>query len=273
MNTTAETNYEAIALDIDGTLTNTQKEITPSTLEALIKLEKEGKKVILASGRPTPGLTRYAKMLRFDEFGGYLLAYNGAKIINYKTKKTVVNQTLPKEVIPRLYDFAVENHLGIITYEGDDVIVGTEIDPYIELEAKINGISWRKVDNFPEYVDFPVNKCLMTGDGDYLATMEKKLQEEYKDTLSIYRSESYFLEIMPPKVDKAQSLDYFLEDQGLDKEQLIACGDGYNDMSMIQYAGLGVAMENAKDEVKDAADYITASNDNDGILKVIQKFM
>lgn len=265
--------YEMIALDIDGTLTNSKKEITPQTIEALIQLQKKGKKVVLASGRPTPGLTAFADLLQFHKYGGYLLAYNGAKIINYKTKEAVVNQTLPLEMIPKLYDFAVEHQLGIISYENNGVICGTNIDKYIELEAKINKIPIQKVDNFPEYVNFPVNKCLMTGEESYLAQMEKKLQNLYKDSLSIYRSEGFFLEIMPLNVDKANSLNHLLSSLNLTKEQLIACGDGYNDMSMIQYAGLGVAMANAKEEVRKAANYITSSNDEDGVLAVIKKFM
>ncbi len=265
--------YEIIALDIDGTLTNSKKEITAPTLNALKELQKQGKKVALASGRPTPGLKNCANLLELQKYGGYLLAFNGAKIINYQTKEAIFNQTLPIDIIPKLYDFAVEHNVGIITYEGDGVIAGNGVDKYIELEARINGIPVTAIDNFREYVTFPVNKCLMTGDGDYLAEVEKLLIKEYGQLLSIYRSEAFFLEIMPQNVDKANSLSHLLKALGLNREQLIACGDGYNDISMIQYAGLGVAMENAKDEVKKAADYITLDNDSDGVLKVINEFM
>ncbi|MDD5949251.1 MAG: Cof-type HAD-IIB family hydrolase [Lachnospiraceae bacterium] len=265
--------YEIMALDIDGTLTNSKKEITKDTLDALIEIQKQGKKVVLASGRPTPGLTSFADLLQFSEYGGYLLSYNGAKIINYKTKEAIVNQTLPPDSIPKLYDFAVEHELGIVTYENNSVICGTRIDQYNELEARINKLPIRAIDNFPEYVNFPVNKCLMTGEENYLAQMEQELKNLYADQLSIYRSEAYFLEIMPQNVDKANSLSHLLKSLNLTREQLIACGDGYNDMSMISYAGLGVAMENAKEEVKTAADLITASNDEDGVLKIIQQYL
>lgn len=264
--------YEMIALDIDGTLTNSKKEITTATRNALIDLQKQGKKVILASGRPTPGLRSFAELLQFDVYGGYLLAYNGAKIINYKTKETIINQTLPQDMIPLLHQFALDNHVGLISYERDGVIAGNGIDKYIELETRINGIPYKEVTNFSDYVTFPVNKCLMTGEDSYMAEMEEKLKELYGDRLSIYRSEAFFLEIMPQHVDKANSLSKLLEHEGITKEQLIACGDGYNDISMIRYAGLGVAMANAKEEVKKEADYITLSNDEDGVLRVIEEF-
>ena len=113
----------------------------------------------------------------------------------------------------------------------------------------------------------------MTGEHEILQIVENKLKKRYKSLLSIYFSEPYFLEIMPQKVDKAQSLLKLLNMLGMTNEDMICCGDGFNDISMIEVAGLGIAMENAQDVVKAAADYITLSNDNDGILHMIQKFL
>ena len=90
---------------------------------------------------------------------------------------------------------------------------------------------------------------------------------------AVYRSEPYFLEVLPKGIDKAQSLERLLQHLGMTKEEMIACGDGYNDLTMIQYAGLGVAMENAVLPVRKAADYITASNNEDGVGLVVEKFM
>lgn len=264
--------YQMIALDIDGTLTNSQKQISDATKDALIAIQEKGIKVVLASGRPTPGLKECADILHLADYGSYLLSYNGAKITDCRTGEVIVNHTLPLNIPKEAYEFAIKENIGIITYENDGVIAETDIDHYMELEARINRIPLRKVQNFPAYVTFPVNKCLFTGDGDVLAEKEKLLLEKYGNTLSIYRSEPFFLEMMPQNVDKAQSLSRLLQHLGLDQNQLVACGDGYNDLSMISYAGLGVAMENAQDVVKEAADFITLSNDEDGICKVIEKF-
>ena len=113
----------------------------------------------------------------------------------------------------------------------------------------------------------------MTAPEEIAPELEKQLQEKYSDVASIYRSEPYFIEIMPKDVNKATSLDHMLEGMGLTRENAICCGDGYNDISMIEYAGLGVAMANAQAPVKDTADFITKSNDEDGILHVIDTFM
>ena len=262
-----------LVLDIDGTLTNSQKEITPKTKEALLEIQKQGHIVMLASGRPTPGMLRYAKELELAAYGGYLLSYNGGRIVNCKTGEIVYQQVLPRTIIPALYDFAKQNNCGLISYDGDMVISGTGMDEYIELEARINGLPIKEVDDFVSYINYDVNKCLMTAPPAHAEKCMLLLQETFKDSLSIYRSEPFFIEVMPLNIDKAKTLDAMLKIVGLNREDTICCGDGYNDLTMISYAGVGVAMANAKDEVKDVADYVTGSNDEDGLVEVIEKFV
>ena len=265
--------YEIIALDLDGTLTNSEKKITPKTKEALFRIQEKGKKIILASGRPTPGVVPLAEELKLHEYGGYILSFNGAKIINYKTKEIIRNKVLPKSIIKEVYEEAVMQDTGILTYTDDVIISGNGIDKYVEIEAKINKIPVVEVENFPTYVDFDVNKCLLTGEDNHMARVERIFGRRFEKEISIYRSEPFFVEIMPKNIDKADSLSKLLEKIGLTKEQLICCGDGFNDLSMIKYAGLGVAMANAQTIVKEAADYITKSNNEDGIAYVVEQFM
>lgn len=113
----------------------------------------------------------------------------------------------------------------------------------------------------------------MTDDGDYLALVEPKVKAALGKNFSVYRSDPFFLEILPKGIDKAKSLDRLLHTLGLSKNEMIACGDGYNDLTMIQYAGLGVAMGNGVLPVRKAADYITLSNEEDGVAHVVEKFM
>lgn len=265
--------YEILVLDIDGTLTNSQKEVSEQTMNAILKAQERGHIVVLASGRPTPGILDLAKRLKLSEYNGYVLSYNGGKIIRCKNNEIIYQKPLPHEIIPKLYEAAVENSVGILTYEDNYVIAGTDIDEYILKEVKLNHMTLKKVDNFPSYVTFEVNKCLITGHGSHLEKVEQIMKAKFGDLLNIYRSEPYFLEIMPQNIDKAYSLSKLLEYLGLSNEQMISCGDGFNDVSMIQYAGLGVAMANAQDIVKEAADYITLSNDEDGIAHVIHEFL
>jgi len=266
--------YKLIVLDIDGTLTNSKKEITPRTKEALIKIQEQGVYVAIASGRPTPGTKKVAQELELERFGNYVLSFNGGRVINCKTGEVVLDKTIPAEMEWELCDVARENGVGIMTYNSECALAGTDtIDEYMELEARINSIELKQVGHFKNYVDFPVNKCLMTGEPEHLVELEKKLKEKYAGKLNIFRSEPFFLELMPKGIDKAAVLKNFLPFLGIARDEVICCGDGYNDKTMIEFAGLGVAMANAREEVKEVADYITSSNDEDGIAKVVEKYI
>ena len=262
-----------LALDIDGTLTNTQKDITPATLEKIIEAQEKGHIVAIASGRPLPGIRKIADTIELDRFGGYVLAFNGGRIVDYSTGEVVYQAVLDNDVVRDIYDYCLKAGCGMVTYDGDRVITGTDIDGYMTFEASINHMEIMRIDNFREYIDFPLNKCLLTADPDKAEKIEQELAEKFGDQLNIFRSEPYFVEIMPPNVHKATSLEKLLEVLDMDRKDLVACGDGYNDLTMIEYAGVGVAMANAQDIVKEHADYITLSNDEDGLVTVVDKFI
>lgn len=266
-------NYRMIVLDLDGTLTNSKKQITAHTRETLIRAQKQGIKVVLASGRPTYGIAPIADQLELTTYGGYILAYNGGEIINWSNREVLHAQVLDPQVLPYMYQCAKDNDFAIVTYRDNYVITETPDDKYVLKEAILNVMQTLKVDNFLEYIDFPVPKCLIVGEAERLHQLEKVMYEQLKDTNEVYRSEPYFLELVPKGIDKAQSLAVLLEKVGIRREEVIACGDGFNDLSMIRYAGLGVAMQNAQPIVREAADFITLSNDQDGVAHVVEQFM
>ena len=219
-------NYQLLALDLDGTLTNSRKEITPSTRDALIDIQKNGKKVVLASGRPSQGVLPLAEELHLGDYGSYILSYNGGRITDCRSGEIIYSKYLPNDVAAPLLEI-VKNYPGIdiLAYTDTELISGGDTNEY-----------------FHSY-------------------------------LSIYCSDPFFLEIMPQGIDKAHSLTKLLTSIGLSTDAMICCGDGYNDLTMIETAGLGVAMANAQPLVKKSADYITKSNDEDGVLHVINEFM
>ena len=101
----------------------------------------------------------------------------------------------------------------------------------------------------------------------------KELQKLYGDTVNVMRSEAFFIEVTAKGIDKARTLERVIGPIGVSQYNTICCGDGFNDISMVRYAGVGVAMGNAKEEVKAVADYVTASNEEDGIAEVVDKFI
>ena len=264
--------YKMIVLDLDGTLMSSKNEILPETKEALIEIQKQGIIVVLATGRPTYGLLKAVEELRLEEFGGYTLSFNGGRIINAKTKELIYDKSLTPEICHELFDVSRELGINIMAYD-EETIITTDDDEYIQTESRINDMPIRRVDNFKEAVLANSVKCLATGAPDYIAEIEQKVITRYEGQLSICRSTPFFLEFMPQNISKAYSLQKLLDHLKLEKSEMIACGDGYNDLSMIDFAGLGVAMDNAVDEVKEKAQYITSSNDHNGIVQVIEKFI
>lgn len=264
--------YKLLVLDLDGTLTNSKKEIPEHNLNTLLRAQEKGLRIVLASGRPTYGITPLAEQLQLERFGGYILSFNGGQIIDCQTNKVIYETVLDTAHYDYLYEQGNTEDFKIISYE-DNYIVGEDIEnEYIKYEAFLNKMPLKKVENFRKHFNCPLPKCLVVGEPTKLAELEKKMHEKLKDVMSVYRSEPFFLELLPLGIDKAKSLAVLLERIGLTREEMMACGDGFNDLSMIQFAGMGVAMANAQDVVKEAANHITASNEECGVAKVVEEF-
>lgn len=263
-------NKKLLVLDIDGTLANSNKEITQTTKNAIVRIMNEGHYCMLASGRPTHGMEWAAQELEFARFGGYLLSYNGARIIKYDSMETIFEERVPKELIPEIYRFTVDHKCGIISYDGNTIISGNGIDQYVELESRINHLPIKQVDNFSEYFDEDVIKCLLCVNPSDAECLAIELKGIVGDRADVFRSEPFYIEVMPKGVDKATSIAKLLTTIGVERENVIACGDSFNDISMLRYAGIGVAMGNAQQAVKEVADIITGTNDENGLVPVIE---
>ena len=265
--------FRVLVLDLDGTLTNSKKEVTPRTLEALLEVQKRGVKIVLASGRPTYGVAPVADELGLDKYGGYILSYNGGEIVNWQTKEILYENILDPVLIPYLYWCAKKNNFAIVTYHNEFVLTESPEDEYVLKEALLNVMKIKPVEHFLSAITFPITKCLIVGEPSRLIVLEKEMFDQLKGRMGVYRSEPYFLELVPKGIDKAASLQILLHEIGSSADEMIACGDGFNDISMIKLAGLGVAMANAQLEVQKNADFITVSNDEDGIAQVVEKFL
>ena len=264
--------YRVIALDLDGTLTNHEKIVTPKTREALLKAQDDGAIIVLASGRPTYGIEPVAECLELGKRGGYILSYNGGKIVNTKTNEELFSQFLPDYVIPIIYKYAKEKNHALLGYAGNEIITEMPDDQYVKEESRINKMNIRQVDNLLEHLEPHPTKLLMTGDPADMIKAEEDLAELLGSHMDVFRSAPFFLELVPQGIDKAQSLRRLLAKVNLTPEDMIAFGDGYNDLSMLRLAEMGVAMANAAPEVRAEADYITLSNEEDGVAAALEHF-
>lgn len=264
--------YKMIVLDLDDTLLQDDHSIAPRTKRALMDAQEAGVKVVLASGRPTFGMVDIAKELELEKYGSFILSFNGAKIINCQTGEELFSSTLPVETVQALYEISKAEDVWIHTYMGNDIIT-EENNEYTEIEREITGMRIVEVESFVQTVQEPVVKTLMVGHPDRLVSLEKKLQEQLAGQLSVMRSKPFFIEFTENGVDKGTSLHHLAQQLGIKQEEVIAIGDSYNDIAMIKYAGLGVAMGNAPDDIKEIANYVTDTNKNDGVAKVVEEFI
>ena len=277
---------KAIAMDIDGTLTNDDKVISPRTREKLLEVQERGIKLILASGRPVQGLRRLASQLEIPTHDGLLVAFNGARVVDAQTNEVLFDQAMPADELRRLLihlrDFDV---IPWITTEGDSLYLE---DAYrcmltlpdgsqkniVKYERDACDLKVREVDSLLDLVDAgPVDKVLTAGDPDYLQAHFQEMYAPFKETLSGMFTADWYFEYTAPGIDKARALAGALPKIGIDASEVIAFGDGQNDRSMLEWAGTGVAMGNAIDETKAAAQMVTASNNEDGIALALDKLL
>ena len=266
--------YKLLVLDVDGTLLNDEREISKRTLAALLKIQQMGVRIVLACGRPTYGLMPLAKTLELGNYGGFVLSYNGCQIIKAQNGEILFERRINPEMLPYLEKKARKNGFAIFTYHDDTLITDSPDNEYIKNEALLNNLKIIREDEFSTAIDFAPCKCMLVSDKEKaLIGLEQHWEKRLAGTLDAFRSEPYFLEVVPCGVNKANTLGALLEHLGVTREEVIAVGDGVCDVTMLQLAGMGVAMGHSQDSVKVCADYVTASNEEDGVALAVEKLI
>lgn len=265
--------YKLLALDIDGTIRKRDNSISDRVKQALLAIQEQGVKVAVISGRPVYGMRETAKELCLDQYGGYIMAHNGTIIVDCFTDRIIKRELLPLGQIGTYYQFAKEHGCIMLTYDDSYMVTNETSDSIISHEAFVNGMTLKKTEDFREYDAFPISKCMIVGNPQKLIKMEQISKEMFGTDVESFRSEPYYLEFVPKGMDKGSTLKDLADSLGILQEEVAACGDGYNDLTMIKYAGLGVAMGNAQEEVKKAADYVTKTCEEDGVAFLIENIM
>ncbi len=260
-----------LVVDMDDTLLTDSHEISRENKEMLLRAQEMGVYVVLASGRPTSAMIEFAKELQCDVNNSFMISFNGSVITDLKEDKILFEHSLTKEQIHSLYDFSQQNNTHIITYI-DGQIISERHSEYIDIEKNITGLKLNIVSSFKDTVTTSAVKCILLEEPEYLKSVESVLKAAMPD-LSICMSKPFFLEAAPNGIDKGASIKILAEKLNIHQSEIIAVGNAGNDLTMVQYAGLGVWVDNVDAELRHHADVIVASNNDHGVAEVVRRFI
>lgn len=263
--------YKMLVVDMDDTLLTDDHKISEENSTMLLKAQELGVYVVLASGRPTSAMIEYAKELKCDVNNSFIISYNGSTIVDLKEDRILFEHSLTKDQIHSLYDFSKQNNTHIITYLNGQIISERNSE-FIDIESEITGLELVIVPNFKEAVTTSAVKCLLLEEPSYLRNVEKVLKTAMPD-LSVCMSKPFFLEAAPNGVHKGAAVQILAEKLHIHQSEIIAIGNAGNDLSMVQYAGLGVWVDNVDPELRHLADVIVASNNNHGVAEAVKRFI
>lgn len=274
---------KVILMDVDGTLANGKKEITAETREALLKAQDAGALLVLASGRTANGLKKFERALAMEKHNGLLVCSNGSQVVNCETGDLLYNKALTvaegKEVLEHLKNFDVCPMIAKGDYMYVNDVFHNTINfrgkPFnvMQYESRSNNYLLCEIADLAQWCDFEINKILTFGEPEYLQAHYEEMAAPFKGRVNSMFTSPFYYEYTAKDIDKTAAIKASIESLGYTAADMIAFGDAQNDASMVQYAGVGVAMGNATQELKDVADYITDSNEEDGIAHALYKLL
>lgn len=265
--------YKMLCLDIDGTLLNSMNKISEMTKENISAAEKQGVIVVLVSARMPKGIVYLQKELGIEQA---IICYSGSLIMG-KSGGVILNRFIPINIVNVIHDLTEEMNIHMSLYKDDQWYIQGD-DKWSKQESNITHIT-PKITDFCQLLDkwqkynLGPNKILCMSNPDNINVLNRKISRKLSSCINVYPSKPTYLEIMPNLASKTSAIEYLSTKLNISRTEIITIGDNYNDVDMIQYAGLGIAMGNAPDKVKSYADDVTLSNDDDGVAAAIKKYI
>lgn len=267
--------YKLIATDIDGTLLNNKIEIHPENIQPIKRALNNGIKIVMCSGRSHITIDDFSKQLGLVEKSDFHIAFNGGLIYNSYTREHLREINLEASITNEILKTVKDYDVVVIIYKNDELIFSKDVEHYKNYENYKNTTNLKLTLNKNlTKVDTPVSKVIINGKREELERVETLLKNKFGSTINLFFSSKVFLEIVNIETSKGIALEILAKHLGVDMKEVIAVGDNYNDISMIKAAGLGVAVSNAEQALKNEADYITKNSNEDAAIKeVIEKFI
>ncbi len=269
-----------VAIDLDGTLLDSNRALSPENKTAIQEAKAAGVKIVLCTGRPLRSMLHLLEEADLLDDEDIVITYNGGLIQKSKTGEVIHELTLNRAKSLDIYKLGQQLNLPVNFIDLDYVH-----EPIYPMGAesiyknasrgvpKENALEFIQVDIEKLPDPFRINKIVMSRPAEELDEMIPKIPAEYYEKYNIYKSQPFILEFLPKFVNKGYAMRIIGERLGLEKAQIMGIGDQENDLSLVEDAGFGVAMGNAINQVKEAADYITKSNDENGVAYAIRKFV
>ena len=263
-----------IAIDIDGTLLNDDRKITPAVYQALKAAEAQGVRIVLCTGRPLTGVQDLLTELDLFTDNDFVITYNGSLVQKTKNQEIISEFGLSHEDYLTIEMTA--RKLGVhLHVETQDTMytANRDISPYTVYEAFLVNMPLKYRTPEEMSADLNIIKMMMIDEPALLESIIPNLPATLTDQYNVVKSAPFFLEVLNKKAHKGAAVKKLAEHLGIDQSEVMAIGDNENDLTMVEYAGIGVAMGNATENVRNMADIITASNEEDGVAKVINEYV
>lgn len=254
---------------MDGTLLTDDLVIPPNTVEAIQRAVASGTIVTIATGRMFASAKHFAKQLQINV---PLITYQGALIQDMEKEEVIYERTISPDISTRLIEIAEERDLHFQAYQ-NDLLYGAIENERLMRYAEKTKVPYQVEPDLRKLAMKGFTKAIYVGDPVYLEGMQDEMKALFGTTAHITKSTPYFLEVTHPEANKGDALRHLAKSLGIDMSETIGIGDNYNDTELLEVAGLGVAMGNAVDALKNSADFITLSNNDEGVKHVIEKFV
>lgn len=263
-----------IAIDLDGTLLDDHKEISQANKDAVQTALAQGVEVAIATGRPLEAIQHLLDQLGLNTADHYSLTYNGGLVIQNYLGEAMTQRTLPSDQVTPIAQSLLALDLPVVAVGLDQVYEY----PYpsghpSNYHKTMPFLPFTGVENMDSDAQSSIFKLVVATEADHLASRLAEIPEDLRRDYSVMQSHPHQLEIMPKGVDKGQGLSQLAKLLGIPQAQVMAIGDEENDLAMLQWAGIAVAMGNARSDVKAIADYVTASNQDSGVAQAIRHFL
>jgi Cof subfamily protein (haloacid dehalogenase superfamily) len=265
--------FKLIALDLDDTLLRSDLSISFRTRSVIRKAQSAGVSVALASGRVPSALGAFVKVLGLHKKPGFLICSNGTIITESHTGNIVYEAVIPRLAALTAFDLCDAEGFAVQLYD-EDVLYISKRNEFTDYDHKLTGMRQVVVDNFRAMIEAGAHKLLVPGDPVILKPLMDILNAYLGNDITLFTSKPYFLEILPPSVDKGTGLAFVAQKLGIPREEVFAIGDSENDEAMLKWAGCGVAMLNSSEHIKSVATLVTEhTNDDDGVAEVLEKYI